>query len=344
MTETMSFWRGRRTLITGASGFLGAQLAKLLIDAGAKLVGFDLRPSTWCLQVHGLDGAFPIVAESVMDLDAVRRALREERIEVVVHLAGQSKIEESGAKPFSTLDVNVRGTWTVLEACRDLPSLISVVCASSNHIYGPQQSREPFPEDAPLNQLDAYGVSKACADLIVRMYARQYGVPAVAVRNTNSFGPGDPHTSHVVTGTILSLLDGNAPVIRSDGSPVKAYLYAEDTMEAYMRVAEVASRDDVRGQAFNVTTDAPVSVLELVRTIVNVSDTPELQPIVQGKDLSQQGSYEHLSNARTKRVIGWSPRHTLEDGLRLTYAWYAKQGREWLRAQQPARTVAATTG
>jgi CDP-glucose 4,6-dehydratase len=188
----------------------------------------------------------------------------------------------------------------------------------------------PFAEEQPLNQLDVYGASKACADILARSFAHNFGLPTVAVRNVNSFGPGDPHTSHIVTGTILALLRGQAPVIRSDGSPVKAYLHARDTMEAYMLLAEHAGDPLVTGEAFNVTPAEPVRVLDLVKTIIKVSGKTGIEPIVAATDLSQKNYFEHLSGEKMKRVLGWTPRLTLEEGLRDTYRWYAEHGTGWI--------------
>ena len=322
------FWRGRRVLITGASGFLGAWLARPLVAAGAEIRGFDLTEGA-CLRAHGLADRVPIITGSVLDAGALERAIGDHGIEVCFHLAGQAMIEGAAAGPLAALDVNVRGTWTVLEACRRAGTLRAVVCASSNHTYGPQAAA-PFPEDAPLNQLDVYGASKACADIVARSFAHNFGLNVVAVRNVNSFGPGDPHTTHIVTGSILSLLKGEPPLIRSDGSPVKAYLHARDTMEAYALLAEHAGDPRVRGQAFNVTPAAPVSVLELVRAIVKVSGRP-VEPVIAATDLSQRGFFEHLSGDRLARTLGWRPRLTLEEGLRDTYEWYAAHGTEWIR-------------
>lgn len=322
------FWNGRRVLVTGVSGFLGGWLAKMLLAEGAELIGYDLNTSG-CLPAHGLEGDFPIVQGSVLDLGSVEQVLKDHRIEVCVHLAGQSKIEDAAVGPLAAFEVNIKGTWVVLEGCRRADSIIGVVCASSNHTYGPQTTY-PFTEDSPLNQVDIYGASKTCADILARTYAHEFDMPIVAVRSTNSFGGGDPHVSHIVTGSVISLLKDEPPVIRSDGSPVKAYLYAEDTMAAYMLLAEHAGRDEVKGEAFNVTPDEPISVLDLVKTIVKVSGKEHLQPVVLATDLSQKDYFEYLSNEEIKRVLGWEPRYTLEEGIRKTFEWYAEHGTDWI--------------
>lgn len=324
-----TFWSGRRVLITGVGGFLGAWLSRLLVHAGAEVVGLDIATESPCLKVQGVEREMKIVQGSVLDLDAVERALRTYHAEVCFHLAGQSMIESAAAGPLAAYDLNIRGTWTVLEACRRAGNLLGIACASSNHTYGSQRV-SPFPEDVPLNQLDVYGASKACADILTRSYAYNFGLPAVAVRNVNSFGPGDPHTSHIVTGSILSLLGDEPPVIRSDGSPVKAYLHAWDTMEAYMLLAEHAGESGVKGEAFNVTPAEPVRVTDLVRTIIKVSGKSGIEAVIAATDPSQNGFFEHLSGEKMKRVLGWTPRLTLEEGLRDTYRWYAEHGAAWI--------------
>jgi len=322
------FWKGRRVLITGASGFLGAWLARLLLERGAEVRGFDLATGV-CLAAHGLDGRLPIAHGSVLDLAVLERALRDQGTEVCFHLAGQSMIEGAAAGAVAALDVNIRGTWTVLEACRRAGPLRGVVCASSNHAYGPQRTA-PFAEEASMNQLDVYGASKACADILARCFATSFDMPVVAVRNVNSFGPGDPHTSHIVTGSVLALLRGEAPVIRSDGSPMKAYLHARDTMTAYLLLGEHAGEPGVRGEAFNVTPAAPVRVRDLVRTLIAVAGKAGVEPVVAATDLSQKDFFEHLSGEKLERVLGWTPALSLEAGLADTYRWYAEHGTAWI--------------
>ena len=322
------FWRGRRVLITGGSGFLGAWLSCRLLAAEARVWSFDLSDGV-CLATHGLAERMPVIRGSVLDLSVVERVLRERDVEICFHLAGQSLIEGAAADPLEAFELNIRGTWTVLEACRRALTIHGVVCASSNHAYGIQQT-SPFGEDRPLNQLDVYGASKACADILTRAYAHNFGLPAVAVRNVNSFGPGDPHTTHIVTGTILSVLKGESPVIRSDGSPTKAYLHAQDTIEAYALLAEHAGELGVRGEAFNITPAEPVRVIDLVKTIIKVSGKTGIEPIIADTDRSQKDFFEHLAGDKMKQIFGWTPQLTLGEGLRDTYRWYAEHGTAWM--------------
>lgn len=329
-----TFWLNRRVLITGMCGFLGAWLARLLVEQGARVTGFDAATGEArfrCLDVHEdvlddavLNGSACLLGGSVLERGALATAFREIDPEVVVHLAGQSMIEGAAASPYAAYELNVLGTLNVLEACRNRPAIRAVLCASSNHVYG-SQVLWPFTEGQPLNQLDVYGASKACADILVRSYAKVSGVPAVAVRNVNSYGPADPHASHIVTGSILSVLRGERPVVRSDGSPRKAYLHARDTMRAYMMLAERAGESGVRGEAFNVTAGQPISALELARAVCRAADRPDLEPEVRATDLSQAGYFEHLSDFKIRTRTPWRAETPLDAGLRETVDWYRKR-------------------
>lgn len=318
------FWSNRKVLITGVSGFLGAWLARKLLEQGAAVAGLDLDPRG-CLGAHGIAGDVDVIQGSVLDYDAVAAALRDNRTEVLFHLAGQAMIENAEARPLEAWELNARGSWIVMEACQQTPTLEAVAAASSNHTYGPQATR-PYTEDMPFNQLDVYGASKACGDLVTRTYAAAYGLPAVAVRNTNSYGVADPHSSHIVTGTVLSVLRGERPVIRGDGTARKPYLYVEDTAEGYMLLGEHAMEDGVRGEAFNVTPAEPTSVLELVQTVLAVAGREDLEPEVLGEKRADTRHVEHLSGEKIKERLGWEPRFSLEEGVRRTLDWYREHG------------------
>lgn len=324
---TAEFWPGRRVLVTGSSGFLGGWLVDLLLAAGAHVWGFDVAEGA-SLRVRGLADRVSQVRGSILDLAALERALGEHGIEVCFHLAAASTMTIIARDPVAAIDVNVRGTYVVLEACRRTDTLRAVVAASSNHTYGPQKN-ELFTEEQPLNQLDVYGATKACTDILARSFAHTFDLPAAVVRNVNTFGGGDPHVTHLVPSTVLALLRGERPAITSDGTPLKAYLYARDTMDAYMAVAEHAGESGVKGEAFNVTPHRPTRVIDLVRLVVKASGKTGLEPVVAASDLSQQDFYEHLSGDKIKRAIGWEPKVPLEDGLRETYEWYATHGIDW---------------
>ncbi len=312
------FWKDKTVLITGLTGFIGCWLAEKLLERGAKVIGFDLS-ETGALPLHpGLAEKITFIKGSILDQPALETAFKTHGVSVCFHLAGQSMIEVGEAAASHTFDVNARGTWTVLEAAR-ATGVDRIVASSSNTVYG-EQTQFPTTEDAPLNGDHPYAASKVCTDVIVRSYGKTLKMNAVACRQTNTYGGGDYHLTHVVTSTILSLLKGEQPVIKSDGTPTKAYLYVEDTVEGYIRLAEEAHHDGVRGEAFNITCES-VSVLELVKTIIEVSGQA-IEPKVIGTAATTRHDLEHLSMEKSKNVVNWHYRFPLKDGLQKTFEWY----------------------
>lgn len=336
------FWRSRRVLVTGIAGFLGGHLTRALIDLEADVVGLDLVADSPCLRVHGLSGTVPVLVRDLAgDPDRVIWALAHgaggewRPPEVVVHLAGPSHIRWCQDHPLGAWEGHLRGTWNVLEACRRLdPAPVAVVLASSNHVYGSLPEHRAalgieylggFPEPAHLRQTDVYGTAKACVDLLMRAYGRGYGLPVASLRHVNAAGEADPHASHLITSTILSLLRGEAPLIKSDGTPTKAYLDVRDVVSAYLLLAEgVAARAIPFGEAWNAAPAAPISVEHLVAKLVSISGVPVV-PVVTGEDLSQSGYVEMLDSQKL-RQLGWTPDDSYGHWLARVWAWYHTHG------------------
>src|SRR3989338_4049313 len=314
------FWHNRRVLITGVNGFLGAWLAQALVERGAQVFGLD-RCTRGALELHdGLSRRVNLMTGDIASLRDVQQILERSKPHTCFHLAGQSTVEAAGRSPIPTFEANIMGTWVVLEAARHSTSLEGLVVASSNHVYGEQAVR-PFTEDFPLQGSSPYAASKACADLIARCFAQSYGMPVVTARMTNTYGGADPHDTHLFTASILSLLQGGAPVLQNEGAPVKSYLYIRDAIAGYLLLGERAAWPEVRGKPFNFCTDTPIDVLGLVNAIIQVAGLTGIAPRI----LSHSGverSHECLSNERANTLLGWRPRYSLEAGLRETVEWY----------------------
>lgn len=239
----------------------------------------------------------------------------------MLHLAAQTIVGIANRNPVSTLETNIAGTWALLEACRRSPRVRQIVLASSDKAYG-DQDQLPYDESTPLQGRHPYDVSKSCSDLIGQMYAITYDLPVTITRCGNFFGGGDLNWNRLVPGTIRSVLQGQRPVIRSDGDYVRDYFYVEDGAEAYMLLAEKLAADPgVAGVAFNFSNEAQVSVLELVERILALMDST-LQPDVRN-EATREIRRQFLSAARARERLEWAPRFTLDEGLRRTIAWYA---------------------
>ncbi|MGH9084361.1 MAG: GDP-mannose 4,6-dehydratase [Acidimicrobiales bacterium] len=314
------FWRNRRVAVTGGTGFLGSHLVSQLVERGADVTVLvrDVVPPTsigasW-------QGSVAVAHGAVEDVELMTRLLGEHEIETLFHLAAQSQVGVANRNPLSTWEANVRGTWAPLEAVRRSPRVRQVVTASSDKAYGAQPVL-PYDEAMPLLAVNPYDVSKACADLISQCYAQTYDVPVCVTRCGNFFGPGDQNWERLIPGTIRSLLRGERPVIRSDGTMVRDYLHVADGAAAYLLLAERMQSDpSLAGEAFNFSSETPLSVLELVERIQSVMGT-SFEPDVRN-EASHEIDEQFLSAAKARRVLEWQPRYTLEQGLAETVDWY----------------------
>jgi CDP-glucose 4,6-dehydratase len=316
-----NFWQDRPTLVTGATGLVGTWLVARLIDAGADVVCLvrDWVPQAE-LSRGGWTSRVRIVRGDICDQPLMERVLGEYEIDTVFHLAAQAIVGVANRNPVSTFESNIQGTWSVLEACRRSPAVKQVVTASSDKAYGTGHEL-PYREDCPLEGRHPYDVSKSCADLIARSYAETYGVPVAMTRCGNFFGGGDLNWNRIVPGTIRAVLRGLTPIIRSDGLFVRDYFYVEDGAAAYMLLAEALARQpELRGQAFNFSNEAQLTVLDLVREILRLMDV-DVQPRVLG-EAPHEIRAQYLCAAKARRLLGWRPLYTFEHALRQTIDWY----------------------
>lgn len=318
---SQDFWRDRPVFITGCTGLLGSWLTMALVECGADVVGLvrDRVPRS-NLAWSGFMRRTTIVHGDVTDYAVVERALGEYEIDTVFHLAAQTIVGIANRNPLSTFDTNIKGTWTILEACRRSPLVSRVVVASSDKAYG-SQDKLPYDESAPLQGRHPYDVSKSCADLLAHAYAATYNLPVAITRCGNFYGGGDLNWNRIIPGTIRSVLDGKRPVIRSDGQMVRDYLYVEDAVAGYMTLAEKMDDMAVRGQAFNLGMNDPKSVMEIVRAIIAISDYPDLEPVILN-EASNEIPKQYLCSEKANDSLSWRPAFTLEEGLRRTMAWY----------------------
>ncbi|MFI5245074.1 MAG: GDP-mannose 4,6-dehydratase, partial [Gemmatimonadales bacterium] len=261
-----------------------------------------------------------VVRGDVRDQVVLERALGEYEIDTVFHLAAQTIVGVANRNPVSTLDTNVRGTWAVLEAARRSPLTKAVIIASSDKAYGDHE-RLPYEEDAALQGEHPYDVSKSCADLIAKMYAVTFNVPVAVTRCGNFYGGGDLNWNRLIPGTIRSALKNERPVLRSDGTLIRDYFYVEDGAAAYMQLAEALhARPDLRGEAFNFSNELQLDVLTIAKKILERMKSP-LEPDVRA-EARNEIQHQWLSAAKARRVLGWAPRFTLDEGLDRTIAWY----------------------
>lgn len=316
-----AFWLDRPTLVTGATGLVGGWLVRRLLEARADVVCLvrDWVPQSELVRAGLLEGV-KIVRGDVRAQAVMERALGEYEIDTVIHLAAQTIVPIANRNPVSTLDTNIRGTWSLLEACRRSPSIKQIVFASSDKAYGDADSL-PYDENTPLRGRHPYDVSKSCGDLLAQSYAVTYGLPVVITRCGNFYGGGDLNWNRLVPGTIRSVLRGQRPIIRSDGSHVRDYFYVEDGAVAYMLLAEELSKNpDLRGEAFNFSNETRTTVLEVLRTILATMGSG-LEPDIRS-EARNEIPCQYLSAAKARDRLHWQPLCSLEEGMKRTVEWY----------------------
>jgi CDP-glucose 4,6-dehydratase len=318
-----SFWRDRPTFVTGGTGLVGAWLVRRLVAEGADVVCLvrDWVPQSELVR-DDLTASIRIVRGDVRDQALLERVLAEYEVDTVFHLAAQTIVTIANRSPISTFETNVAGTWALLEASRRNPTVKQIVLASSDKAYGDHEQL-PYAEDAPLQGRHPYDVSKSCADLIATAYATTYELPVAITRCGNFYGGGDLNWNRIVPGTIRSVIRGERPVIRSDGTFVRDYFYVEDGAAAYMTLAEwLAGHPAGRGEAFNFSNEEQVTVTDLVQKILGQMET-SLDPEIRN-EASNEIRAQFLSATKAREVLGWQPLYSLDEGLRRSIAWYTE--------------------
>jgi CDP-glucose 4,6-dehydratase len=238
----------------------------------------------------------------------------------VLHLAAQTIVGIANRGPIATFETNIRGTWTVLEACRRA-GVERTIVASSDKAYGAHDEL-PYRESLPLQPSFPYDVSKAAADLVARSYWHTFGLPVAITRLANIYGGGDFNLSRLVPEAVLAAIAGRRPVIRSDGTPQRDFLYVEDAVEAYLAICELLGDGRGAGEAFNAGPGEPRSVLEVVELICELAGTG-VTPDVRGSGTpAGEISRQWVDPSKLRALTGWTPRVELEEGLRRTIAWY----------------------
>jgi CDP-glucose 4,6-dehydratase len=318
-----TFWRDRKVLVTGATGLLGSWLTAHLVERGASVVCLvrDQTPRSLLVSSGTIRNVIT-VSGAVENYELLLRTLNEHEVEIVFHLAAQTIVPIAHSSPLSTFESNIKGTWCLLEAARNLGGRVkAVLIASSDKAYG-EQKQLPYNEETPLQGIHPYDVSKSCADLISNTYVQSYGLPVCITRCGNMYGGGDLNWNRLVPGTIRSFFYDESPLIRSDGSLQRDYVYVEDIADAYILLAENMQRPEVVGRAFNFGNDRPFSVLEVVETIRDLMGK-KIDPTVLGEaGPDSEIPVQYLDSARARATLGWSPKYSFRDGLTRTIQWY----------------------
>jgi CDP-glucose 4,6-dehydratase len=300
---------------------VGSWLTRTLVEAGTYVVALipDFDPQSELIR-SGVVNSVNVVSGRLEDYEAVERSINGHEVDTVFHLGAQTIVGTADRSPRATFRSNIEGTWNVLDACRLMNGMVErVVVASSDKAYGEQVL--PYVETMPLEGRHPYEVSKSCTDLLTTSYAITYGLRAAIARCGNIYGGGDLNWSRIIPGTFRSIIEGQRPVLRSDGTFVRDYLHVQDVVSAYIALADNVHRDDVAGNGFNFSDESPLTVMEIYTACCVAAGVPGLEPKILNK---AQGEIkdQYLNASLARESLGWSAKIQLAEGLAETYAWY----------------------
>lgn len=318
----MSFWNNRTAFVTGATGFVGSHIARALVEKGARVVCLQRdNVSANSLDIFNLSSHVTVINGALEDFSLMQRVMNEYEIEAVFHLAAQALVGAANRSPISTFESNIRGTYSLLEACRLTSTVKRVVVASSDKAYGSHKEL-PYTEDYPLHGLFPYDASKVCTDVISRSFSHTYNLPVVVTRFANIYGPGDLNLSRIIPGTIISVIKNERPIIRSDGTPKRDFVYTDDVTNAYLLLAEKI--EEVKGDAFNFGSNEPIQMLELANRIIRFAGKEgQLEPHIMLKTkIENEIDEQYLAADKANKLLGWQPDISLDEGLKRTIDWY----------------------
>ena len=318
----VSFWKNKKVLITGYEGFLGSHLTRVLLNYGARIWGLDIktRRKQTILLNKELD-KINTIKGSVENFSLVSKIIKENKIEFIFHLAAKALVNECLEKPIRGFSTNIKGTWNILEACRDVKNIQAIVIASSDKAYGSHKNL-PYKENICLAGTHPYDVSKSCADLIAYTYYHTYGLPVAMTRCGNIYGPGDFNFSRIVPDAIRCALTEKTLLIRSDGKFVRDYIYVEDVVQGYLILAQKIQRLKLFGEAFNFSNENPISVLKLVKRIYEIANKKPNYKIL--GTAKYEIRHQYLSSEKARKALKWKVETTLDERLEKTIKWYKK--------------------
>jgi len=302
------FWEKKPVLITGINGFIGFALAKQLKNRGATVWG-----------ISRVIEDKNVVRANIIDYSTIDNIMKDKKISICFHLAAESFVELGQENPYKTFKVNTLGTLNILESARS-NNLEKLIIASTSQVYG--DNPLPFKEDYPVRPSRPYETSKACIDFIAQSYAETFNLPVLISRFCNIYGPGDMNFTRLIPKTIKSILSGMHPQMWGKGT-LREYLYLDDAVEGYIKLAELPKEKIVKNRIFNFGTGKKYSVEEIIeKIIISSGKTIDIEKISGGRMDEIQEQY--VSFAKAKKNLGWKPKMSIDEGLKKSFLWYKK--------------------
>lgn len=318
----------RSIMITGATGFVGSQILKYILDNN---IEYDVIvcPHVSTLnetRIYNQIGSVPTYKNIVFaqgnltDYEFVARTINAYEIDTIFHMAAESIVRIAKRDPITCFNSNIKATWNLLEASRQSQTVTAFVGASSDKAYG-THAVLPYREDFALQALNTYDASKACADILIRSYAHNYGLNTVVTRACNIYGPGDFNYSRIIPNSIRRLMNDESPLIwKGVNQYIREFVYVEDMASATVLLGQNA--ENLKGQAFNISTNDIWEVEKMVNRISEEMNKPIKATIVDKELDFLEIPAQYLDGSKLKS-LGWEPKYSIENnGLKNTVEWY----------------------
>jgi UDP-glucose 4-epimerase len=332
-SDYRAFYRGRKVLITGGLGFIGSNLARVLVALDADVLLVDSLIDDYGGNFFNIDGIADRLHVNVADVrqQTTMNYLVRDRA-VIFNLAGQVSHIDSMRDPYTDLEINCRSQLTVLEACRKHNPGVKVVFAGTRQVYGRPDSL-PVDESQLVRPTDINGINKAAGEYYHIVYNNVFGIRACSLRLTNVYGPRQliKHNRQGFIGWFIRLAIEDRPIqIYGDGSQLRDFVHVDDAADAFLRAG---ADDRCNGEVFNVGGDAAVSHRELTTLLVKTAGGGRVEYVEWPADKKaiDIGSF-YADSTKFKRATGWAPRVSLADGLRDTVAFYRAHFSEYVGA------------
>ncbi len=321
----LTFYRGRRTMITGGLGFLGSNLAHRLADLGAEVLLVDSLVPDYggnLFNVADIRDRVRVNVADVRDENSMDYLVQDQ--ELIFNLAGQVSHIDSVRDPYTDLEINCRAQLSLLEACRKFNPTVKVVYASTRQIYG-KPLRLPVDEMHPKRPTDVNGINKMAGEWYHVLYNNVHGIRAASLRLTNSYGPRQlmkHNRQGFIPWFIRQAVDGEEISIFGDGTQLRDFTFVDDAVEAFLLAGASPAVD---GGFFNVGGVGPLSLKDFVETLLETtgSGSYRLVPFPDEKRSIDIGSF-YTDYSKFRQAVGWEPRTSLREGLRITVDYYRR--------------------
>ena len=320
---------GKKVLVTGGLGFIGSNVARRLVEGRAKVTLVDSLVPAYGgnpFNIRGIEDQVHVNIADVRDEHSMAYLVKGQ--DLIFNLAGQVSHIDSMEDPYTDLDINVRAQLSLLEACRKNNRDVKIVYSSTRQLYG-KSAYLPVDERHLAQPTDANGINKLCGELYHILYNNVYGVRAVSLRLTNTYGPRQllKHARHGFIGWFIrQIVEGSEIQIFGDGSQVRDFNYVDDVVDAMMLAAEM---DESNGQIFNLGGIEPINLKYLVEMMIEIFGSGSYRLVEfppEKKSIDIGDFYGDFS--KIKAALGWAPRTSLREGLQKTFAYY-KENLNW---------------